>query len=81
MRDMLLLINLDAPASRSVAKKLRGDGYYCLVEPADAAPAEFPAEAKGAVLCGGTRGEAPHIPCLKELLAAGLPCWRWATRP
>ncbi len=72
--DMLLLINLDIPASRSVARKLRGEGFFCLVMPAGSRPEDFPETGvKGLVFCGGSTGEPAVIPCLETYLALGLP--------
>ena len=74
MADMLLLINLDIPASRSVARKLRGEGFFCLVMPAGTRPEDFPeAGVRGLVFCGGSTGEPVAVPCLEEYLTLGLP--------
>ena len=74
MRDMLLLVNLDHPASRSVARKLRGEGYFCLiVSPEDFEEQPIPEGAKGLVLCGGSAGTDCPVPGPERLIAAGLP--------
>lgn len=72
--DLLLLINLDIPASRSVARKLRGEGFFCLVMPAGSRPEDFPEEGvKGLVFCGGSTGHPIRIPCLEACLQLNLP--------
>ncbi len=74
MADLLLLINLDIPSSRSVARKLRGEGLFCLVMPAGTRPEDFPeGEIKGLVFCGGSTGNPIRIPCLDAYLQLKLP--------
>ncbi len=74
MNDMLLLINLDIPASRAVARKLRGEGYFCLIADCGRSLSEeITADTRGIVLCGGSEGVAAEIPGVDEILAAGLP--------
>lgn len=74
MRDLIVLINLDSVACRSMALRLRAEHVYCRVLPADAAAADVTAlEARGVMLVGASAGNAPQIPHLAELLDAGLP--------
>ena len=74
MRDLVVLINLDGAACRSMARKLRAEHIYCKILPADATDEMVHAqEALGILLPGGAKGEAPDIPHLDRLLAAGLP--------
>ncbi len=74
MNDMLLLINLDVPASRAVARKLRGEGFFCLIADGDRPVTdEITGDVKGLVLCGGSEGKPAAIPNLESILSAGLP--------
>lgn len=74
MRDMVVLINLDGRASRSMARKLRAEGVYCKVLPADTGVEELLAqEMLGVMLVGGESGEPAHYPQVEKLLAADLP--------
>lgn len=74
MGDMLLLVNLDNPASRAVARKLRGEGYFCLlVSPEDFAQQPVPEEARGLVLCGGSTGTPGGLAEADPYISAGLP--------
>lgn len=74
MRDMVVLINLDGRASRSMARKLRAEGVYCKVLPAETTAEEIAAqEALGVILVGGESGEAVSCSALPDLLDTGLP--------
>ena len=74
MQDMMILINLDSPSSRSIAEKLRVSGYFCLVQPAGATPEEFLSEeVRGILLCGPAVGQPCEIPNLEKYLQTGLP--------
>ena len=74
MRDLILLLNLDAVASRSMARRLRGEGVYCKIMPpwvtGDTVAAE---EASGLILAGGTGGTAPFVPHLADILRLHMP--------
>lgn len=74
MRDMVVLIDLDGTACRSMARKLRAEHMYCKILPADSSAADVAAqETLGLLLAGGDSGEAAFIPHLEELMACGLP--------
>ncbi len=74
MRELLSLINFDNQTSRSVARKLRAEGYFCLVGAADSsAEQSLDGEIKGLVLCGGSTGQPIAIPNLPDYLSSGLP--------
>lgn len=74
MRDMIVVINLDGRATRSLAQKLRAEHLYCRVMSADASAEEILAqEAMGILLAGGALGEAPEFPALPALLEADRP--------
>lgn len=74
MRDMVVLINLDGVACRSMVRKLRGEHIYCRILPPEATDADVrEQEAQGVLLAGGATGEAVVIPHLEQLLATGLP--------
>lgn len=74
MRDTLLLINLCKSTSRAVAKKLRGEGFFCLIISPDEPLEAFVApETRGLVVCGGSKGIAAEIPDPEKLTSTGLP--------
>ena len=74
MRDMMVIINLDGRASRSMAQKLRAEHIYCRILPAETAAGDIAAlDPQGIVLAGGETGEAPEYPAAAELLESGLP--------
>lgn len=74
MRDMVILIELDGKACRSMARKLRTEHIYCKILPAAAAGQDVLAqEARGILLAGADKGEPACIPHLDSLLASGLP--------
>ena len=74
MRDTLLLINLSKSTSRAVAKKLRGEGYFCLIVSPDEPLEAFVApETRGLVICGASKGTAPEMPDPEKLASFGLP--------
>lgn len=74
MRDMVVLVNLDGVACRSMARKLRAEHIYCKIVPHDAT-AEMVArqDALGILLAGGSTGDAVEIPHLDGMLETGLP--------
>lgn len=74
MRDMIVLINLDSGACRSMARKLRAEHIYCKILPAQATAEDVKAQdALGLLLAGADCGEAVDIPHLDELMQCGLP--------
>ena len=74
MRDTLLLINLCKSTSRAVAKKLRGEGYFCLiVSPDEPLEAFIAPETRGLVICGGSKGNPQEMPDPEKLASFGLP--------
>lgn len=74
MSDMVILIEADSKACRSMARKLRTEHIYCRILPADATgEAVLTGEARGILLAGADRGEPAAIPHLDSLLATGLP--------
>lgn len=74
MSDMVILIEADSKACRSMARKLRTEHIYCRILPAGASGEDvLPHEARGILLAGGDRGEAAVLPHLDSLLATGLP--------
>lgn len=74
MSDLVILIEADSKACRSMARKLRTEHIYCRILPAGATGEEVLAnEARGILLAGSDQGEPAAIPCLDSLLATGLP--------
>ena len=74
MRDMVVLINLDGVACRSMARKLRAEHIYCKIMPQNATAEDVTGQdALGILLAGGSTGEPVEIPHLAQLLEAGLP--------
>ena len=74
MRDLVVLIELDGKACRSMARKLRAEHIYCRILPAHATAEDVQAqEARGIILAGADKGEPACVPCLDSLLATGLP--------
>ena len=65
MRDMVVLLNLDDRACRSMARRLRAEHLYCKILPADATAQDIAAQdALGILIAGAARGEAPAMPRL-----------------
>lgn len=74
MNDLIVLIEADGKACRSMARKLRAEHFYCRILPAEATGEDVLAQApRGILLAGADRGEASQIPHLNTLLNAGLP--------
>lgn len=74
MRDMIILIEADSKACRSMARKLRSEHLDCRILPATATAADVLAqEARGILLAGADAGEPAAIPGLGEILTTGLP--------
>lgn len=74
MRDMVVLLNLDDRACRSMARRLRAEHLYCKILPADASAQDIAAQdALGILIAGAARGEAPAMPNLQQLLDCSLP--------
>lgn len=74
MSDMIILIEADSKACRSMARKLRTEHIYCRILPATAMGEDVLAsEPRGILLAGSDRGEVAAIPHLDSLLATGLP--------
>ena len=74
MRDLIVLIEADGRACRSMARKLRAEHLYCRILPADSLGEDvLRLEPRGILLAGADKGEAAVIPHLDSLLATGLP--------
>lgn len=74
MRDLIVLIEADSRACRSMARKLRAEHLYCRILPGDAAAADvLDNQARGILLAGADKGQPADIPHLDSLLSAGLP--------
>ena len=74
MRDMLILIEADSSACRSMARKLRSEELFCRILSAAATGEDvLRQDPRGILLAGGDTGEPAEIPCLESLLATGLP--------
>lgn len=73
MSDMVILIEADSKACRSMARKLRTEHIYCRILPAATGDAVQGQEVRGILLAGGDQGEPAAIPHLDSLLATGLP--------
>lgn len=74
MHDLVVLIEADSRACRSMARKLRAEHLYCRILPAIAQGDDALRNgARGIVLAGADSGEPAIIPHLDSLLAAGLP--------
>ncbi len=83
MRDMLLVLNFDDDASRSVTRKLRSERIFCKIVPGGISLEEIQSqEPLGLLLAGGASGQSPSgmdsripeadIPVLALGDAAGL---------
>ena len=83
MRDMVLVLNFDGEASRSLTRKLRSEKVMCRIVPGDISLEEIQAlEPLGLVLAGGMAGNVPagldsralqaNIPILAQGEAAGM---------
>lgn len=74
MQDMVVLLNYDGKASRSIARKLRAEGFYCKVLPThcevDVAALQ---EARGVIVVGGTTGEPIDCSQLAQLWQMKVP--------
>jgi len=74
MRDLILLLNLDATACRSMARRLRGEGIYCKIMPAWATGGDVESEEpRGVILAGGSKGTTPFVPHLADFLHLQIP--------
>jgi len=74
MRDMIILIEADSSACRSMARRLRNEQLFCRILPAAATGEDvLRQEPRGILLAGADRGEPAEIPFLESLLATGLP--------
>lgn len=74
MHDLVVLIEADSRACRSMARKLRAEHLYCRILPAAAQGDDVLRHgARGIVLAGADSGEPAVIPHLDSLLATGLP--------
>ena len=72
--ELLSLINFDNQTSRSVARKLRAEGYFCLVSsPGTPSDQLSDGEVRGIILCGGSTGHPIPIPNLADYLTSGMP--------
>ena len=73
MRDMVLVLNYDDAASRTVTRKLRAERVFCRIIPGDT-PAEdiLAQEPLGLILAGGAQGGIPEGPD-PRLLRADVP--------
>lgn len=74
MHDLVVLIEADSRACRSMARKLRAEHIYCRILPSNATgEAVLGNKAQGILLAGADTGEPAPIPHLDSLLATGLP--------
>lgn len=74
MQDMIVLVEADGRACRSMARKLRAEHLYCRILPASCTGEDvLRSQARGILLCGADVGEPVAIPYLSSLLATGLP--------
>lgn len=74
MRDMVLVLNFDDAASRTVTRKLRAERVFCRIIPGDT-PAEeiLGQEPLGLLLAGGAQGEALPYSFDPGILRADVP--------
>lgn len=74
MQDYVILINQDDPTCHALARRLRAEGVYCRIMPANAAADEIlRADPRGMILAAGYSGQAADIPRLTDYLMTGLP--------
>lgn len=74
MQDLIVLIEADGRAARSMARKLRAEHLYCRILPADCTGEDvLRNEPRGILLSGADKGEPAAIPYFDSLLATGLP--------
>ena len=68
--DFILVLDFGGQQAQSMARKLRGQNYYCEVHPGDISPETVSRKApRGLLLAGGSDGR----PLNAELLRLGLP--------
>ena len=72
MRDVVLVLNFDAEASRAVTRKLRAERVFCRIVPGSISAEEIlRQEPLGLLLAGGTEGGAEKMD--EGALQLGLP--------
>lgn len=74
MRDLLLVLNFDDAASRTVTRKLRAERICCKIVPGHTPLADILAqEPLGLVLAGGATGDIPDEIAVSDVARAQLP--------
>ena len=74
MQDFVMIINLDDGVSHALARRLRAEGVYCRIMPAEASADEvLHSDPRGVILATGCSGSAAEIPLMMDYLQAGLP--------
>lgn len=74
MRDMVLVLSFNESAGRAIARKLRGERFYCKIVPGNLSAAQAREEAPlGLVLAGGNQGSEQLEGFDPEILLMGVP--------
>lgn len=74
MRDMILVLGFNETAARAIARKLRGERFYCKIVPGSITAAQAQAEAPmGLILAGSSAGSDVLNAFDPELLLMGVP--------
>ena len=74
MQDFVILINLDDGVCHALARRLRAEGIYCRIMPADSSADEvLAADARGVLLATGCTGHPANVPNMLDYLQMGLP--------
>ena len=74
MQDFVMIINLDDGVSHALARRLRAEGVYCRIMPADtAADAVLREDPRGVILATGCSANAADVPLMTDYLQTGLP--------
>ena len=74
MQDFVIVINLDDGVCHALARRLRAEGVYCRIMPAQATADELLREdPAGVILATGSTGSAAEIPLMTDYLQTGLP--------
>ena len=74
MQDFVILINLDDGVCQTLARRLRAEGVYCRIMPANSTADEvLSADPRGVLLATGCTGYAAHVPQMMDYLQMGLP--------
>ena len=74
MRDMVFVLNFDGLSSRSIARKLRAERFFCKIVPGNVSVEEVKSQAPlGLILAGGSTGERLKMDFDPQLLLLGVP--------